>query len=81
MIYAVGALFLLIAMGIYKKSGAFFKSLLTSVIGGVGALCAVNAVSYFLPVGIGVNPFTIAFSSAFSVPGVIFLLVSEALLF
>jgi hypothetical protein len=48
---------------------------------GVGALCAVNTLSYFIPLSVGFNLFTIAFSSLFSVPGVILLLISDVWLF
>lgn len=81
MIYVIGVALLLVALGIFKKSGSFFKSLFTSALGGVGALCAVSAVSYFVPLSVGLNPMTIAFSSMFSVPGVIFLLLSDTFLF
>ncbi len=80
MIYVLGVLFLLVALIIFKGSGAFFKSLLTSAIGGVGALCAVSAVSAFIPLGVGLNWYSLAFSAFYSVPGVVFLLVSEAVM-
>lgn len=72
---------IIVMLTIFKKSGSFIKSLVSSVLGGIGALCAVNAVSYFIPLSIGLNYTTLAFSSLFSVPGVIFLLVSDALIF
>lgn len=79
MLYVIGVLLLLIALVIFKNSGAFFKSLVSSAVGGVGALCAVGAMSYFIPLSIGFNWYSLAFSTVFSVPGVIFLLVSKAL--
>ncbi len=72
---------LLFSLLIFKISGSFIKSLLTSVIGGVGAICAVGAVSYFVPLSVGVNLYSLIFSALFSVPGVVFLLVSKAFLF
>ena len=80
MLYIIGALLVIMSLIIFKSSGSFLKSLLTSVIGGVSSLCAVSALSYFIPLSVGLNWYTLAFSSLFSVPGVIFLLVSEALL-
>lgn len=80
MLYVIGAFLLLVALIIFKNSGAFFKSLLSSVVGGVGALCAVSAMSYFIPLSVGLNWYSLAFSAVFSVPGVIFLLVSKAVM-
>ena len=80
MVYGIGAVLFFIMLCVFKGSGSFFKSVFTSAIGGVGALCAVNALSYFIPLTVGVNWYTLGFSSIFSVPGVIFLLVSEVLL-
>ena len=77
MLYVLGAFLLLIALIIFKNSGAFLKSLISSVVGGIGALCAVSALSYFVPLTVGLNWYSLAFSAAFSVPGVIFLLVSK----
>ncbi len=79
--YVLGAVFAIIALLIFKKSGSFLKSLFTSVLGGVGALCAVSAVSYFVPLTVGLNWYSLAFSAFFSVPGVVFLLLSETFLF
>lgn len=81
MVYFFGAVLFLVVLIIFKKSDSFFKSFLSSVVGGVGALCAVNALSYFIPLTVGFNWYSLAFSAMFSVPGVIFLLVSEAVLF
>lgn len=78
MLYVIGAFLLLVALIIFKNSGAFLKSLLSSAVGGVGALCAVSAMSYFIPLSVGLNWYSLAFSAVFSVPGVIFLLVSKA---
>jgi hypothetical protein len=81
MIYGICAAVVLTVLGVFKGSGSFIKSVSTSALGGVGALCAVNTLSYFIPLGIGFNLFTISFSVLFSVPGVITLLLCEALLF
>ena len=45
---AVLALFMLFA---FKKSGRFLKALLTSVLGGIGSVCAVGAVLFFAAFG------------------------------
>ncbi len=81
MIYFTGAVLLIIVLLIFKSSGCFFKSFFTSALGGVGALCAVWAVNYFVPLTLGVNVFSLVFSVLFSVPGVIFLLLCKTFLF
>ncbi len=68
----IGTFFMFV---IYKKSGHFFKSLFTGAGGGIGAICAIGAASQFIPLTVGINYFTIAFCSVFSVPGGIFLLL------
>ncbi len=80
MLYVLGVLFFLIALIIFKGSGSFFKAIFTSAIGGVGALCAVSALSAFIPLGVGFNWYSLAFSAFYSVPGVVFLLISQAVL-
>ena len=57
MIYFIGAVLLIIALIIFKVSGNFFKSFVTSALGGIGALCAVWAVNFFVPLSLGVNLF------------------------
>lgn len=79
-VYVTGAVLGAVALLIFKKSGCFFKSFLTSALGGVGALCAVSAVSYFVPLSVGMNIYTLVFSAMFSVPGVITLLVLKTFL-
>ncbi len=79
--YLIGGVLLIIALLIFFKSGSFFKSLFLSAVGGVGALCAVSAVSFFVPLSVGFNFYTLVFSAFYSVPGVIFLLVSDTFLF
>lgn len=80
-VYIFLAVLVLFSLLIFKISGSFIKSFLTSVIGGVGAICAVGAISYFIPLSLGVNLYSLIFSALFSVPGVVFLLVSKAFLF
>ncbi len=80
MIYFIGALLLVAVLLIFKNSGCFFKSFFTSAIGGIGALCAVWAVNYFVPLSLGINIFSLVFSVFFSVPGVIFLLLCKTFL-
>ena len=81
MIYFIGAVLLIVALIIFKASGNFFKSFFTSVFGGIGALCAVWAVNFFVPLSLGVNLFSLIFAVLFSVPGVIFLLVCKTFIF
>lgn len=81
MIYFAGASLLLAALLIFKSRGCFLKSFFTSALGGFGALCAVWAVNYFVPLSLGVNVFSLIFSAFFSVPGVIFLLLCKTFLF
>ncbi len=81
MIYFIGGCLLLIMLIVFKKSGCFFKSLFTSVLGGLGALCAVGAVSYFVPLTLGINLYSLIFGAVFSVPGVIFMLLTKTFLF
>lgn len=81
MIYFIGVVLLIIVLVIFKASGNFFKAFFTSALGGVGALCAVWAVNFFVPLSLGVNVFSLVFSVLFSVPGVIFLLLCKTFLF
>lgn len=81
MIYFIGAVLLIIVLVIFKTSGNFLKAFFTSALGGVGALCAVWAVNFFVPLSLGVNAFSLVFSVLFSVPGVIFLLFCKTFLF
>ncbi len=81
MLYVLGAVYLIIALLIFKKSGSLFKAFFTSALGGVGALCAVSAVSLVVPLSVGLNWYSLAFSVFYSVPGVVFLLLSETFIF
>ena len=81
MIYTISVILLIIAIIIFKISGNFLKAFFTSALGGVGAMCAVWAVNFFVPLSLGVNLFSLVFSVLFSVPGVIFLLVCKTFLF
>ena len=80
MIYFIGAVLLIAVLLIFRKSGCFLKAFFTSALGGVGALCAVWAVNYFVPLSLGVNVFSLIFSVLFSAPGVIFLLLCKTFL-
>lgn len=77
MIYFIGVAALIIALIIFKASGNFFKAFFTSALGGIGALSAVWAVNFFVPLSLGINIFSVAFSVLFSVPGVVFLLLCK----
>lgn len=81
MLYVLGAVLLVVALLIFKKSGNFLKAFLTSAVGGVTALCAVSAVSLVVPVSVGLNWYSLAFSVFYSVPGVVFLLLSDTFVF
>ena len=77
-VYIFIGVLVLISLLIFKSSKCFFKALFTSILGGVGAICAVSALSTFVPVSICVNWLTLAISALFSVPGVIMLLLINA---
>lgn len=81
MLYVLGAFITVIALFIFKKSGCFLKALLTSVVGGVAALCAVGTLSHFVPLTVGLNWYSLFFSALFSVPGVVFMLLSKTFIF
>ena len=81
MIYFIGIVLLFIILLVFKKSGCFLKSFFTSALGGIGGLCAVWAVNFFVPLSLGLNLFSLVFSVLFSVPGVIFLLLCKTFLF
>ena len=74
-LYIFVGILVFIALVIFKVSKNFFKALFTSVIGGLGAICAVGAISYFVPISIGINWLTLVISALFSVPGVILVLL------
>lgn len=57
------------------RSGHPVRNLLLSVTGGIAALFAVNVTGLITTVSLGVNPYTVAVSTAGGVPGVIMLLV------
>lgn len=80
MIYAVGVAVLCVCLIIFKSSKHFFKSLFTSALGGIGALCAVKAVSLFIPLSLGINIYSLLVSAFLSVPGVIMMLVVQVLI-
>ena len=81
MIYLTGSVLLVVALLIFKSSGNFLKSFFTSALGGIGALSAVWAISFFIPVSLGLNLFSLIFSVLFSVPGVVLLLLCKAFIF
>ena len=81
LLYVSGAVLLLVGLIIFRKSGSFLKAFFTSALGGIGSLCAVSALSYFVPLSVGLNLYSLAFSLVFSVPGVVFLLLSKTFLF
>lgn len=71
----VAAAFLAVpVLAVAVKSGHFIKSLLLSLISGIGALFAVNILTPLTGVGICLNYISLAVSSIFGIPGVIALL-------
>lgn len=78
-LYIFLAVLAVFALLIFKLSRSFFKALFTSVLGGLGAVCAVSAISYFVPISLGINWLTLVISALFSVPGVIMLLLLNIL--
>ncbi len=74
-IFVFCGILILLALIIFKVSKKFFKAMFVSVMGGLGAVCAVGAISYFVPLSIGINWLTLLISSLFSVPGVILVLL------
>ncbi|MBE6751619.1 MAG: hypothetical protein E7556_03725 [Ruminococcaceae bacterium] len=74
-IYVFVGFLCFIALVVFKTTKNFFKALFTSVLGGLGAMCAVGAISYFVPISIGINWLTLLISALFSVPGVILVLL------
>lgn len=81
MIYVIGVFLLCIALWIFKNSGSFIKAFLTSALGGVGSLCAVGAISCFIPLTVGLNVYSLIFCAMFSVPGTVLLLLAKTFLF
>ena len=63
-----------IILAVSFKSGHPVKSLLLSLISGIGALFAVNILTPVTGVGIALNYISLAVSSLFGIPGVIALL-------
>ena len=61
------------------RSRRMFRYLLLSVVSGVAALFAVNAVGMLLPTRLAVNWFTLGVSAAAGPPGVIALLLADVL--
>lgn len=61
------------------KSGHVVRSVVMSVLSGVGALCAVNLLGMVSNVTIAFTPLSVGISCAGGVPGVIFLLVFDVL--
>lgn len=80
-IYIVLSILGITALIIFKRSGSFFKALLTSALGGIGSLCAVGALSYFVPLTLGINAVSLFIAALYSVPGVIMLLLVKTFVF
>lgn len=79
-LYIFLSILLISALISAKKSGSFIKSIITSIIGGLSALCAVGVIGQFITLSIGVNFLTVAIAVTLSVPGVIMLLLVSILL-
>ena len=63
-----------IILAVVLKSGHFFRSLLLSLISGIGALFAVNLLTPLTGVEVCLNYISLAVSGIFGIPGVIALL-------
>ncbi len=68
------AVLALAVVAVSYKSGHFIKSILLSLVSGIGALFAVNILTPITGVGIAVNYISLALSGIFGIPGVIALL-------
>ena len=71
---AAASIPVVIILAVSLKSGHAVKSLLLSLISGIGALFAVNILTPVTGVGIALNYISLAVSSLFGIPGVIALL-------
>ena len=71
---AAASIPVVIILAVSLKSGHPLKSLLLSLISGIGALFAVNILTPVTGVGIALNYISLAVSSLFGIPGVIALL-------
>lgn len=68
------AVLCLTVIAVCYKTGHFFKSMALSALSGIGALFAVNLLSYYTGVTIAVNYITLIISGIFGLSGVIALL-------
>lgn len=70
----VSCLMAVICLGVSYKSGHFTKSVLLTAFSGIGALFAVNIISYISGVSIALNYITLSISGILGIPGVIMLM-------
>ena len=72
LVFALGAFVVLVTL---IKSGHLVRYLILSAISGIGALFAVNLLTYLTGVSIALNYITLAVSALFGISGVIALVV------
>lgn len=70
----VSCLVAIVCLGVSYKSGHFIKSVLLTAFSGIGALFAVNIISYISGVSIALNYITLSVSGILGIPGVIMLM-------
>ncbi len=70
----VSCLMAAICLAVSYKSGHFIKSVLLTAFSGIGALFAVNIISYISGVSIALNYITLSVSGILGIPGVIMLM-------
>lgn len=76
LLFAALILSLIIILTVSYKSKCFFKSVFLTAFSGLGGLFAVHVISWFTPLSLPVNLFTVCVSSVGGLPGVIALLIS-----
>lgn len=79
-LYAILIVVLIIMLASAVKSGHAVKSMLVSIVGGLGALCAVGVIGQFITLSVGVNFLTVIVAALLSVPGVVMLLLINSIL-
>ena len=66
----------IIILAVSLKSKKFFKSVTLSALSGLSGLFAVHVLSWFTPLTLPVNLFTVSVSAVSGIPGVIGLLIT-----
>ena len=66
----------IIILAVSFKSKKFFKSVILTALSGLSGLFAVHVISWFTPLSLPVNLFTVSVSALSGIPGVIGLLIT-----